>query len=315
VISGAISAVQDGAMDTSGALDWDLLLKRIKRKNCTPFIGAGASADYLPVGAEIAGKWAEAEEYPFPDATDLTRVAQYLAVIEDPMSPKLRIIDEINDLLTQKPVPTPMPPDQPHAVLAALDLPIYLTTNYDGLMAQALRERGKDVKESICLWNDWIAKKQPERFRLTPDYRPTPEAPLVYHLHGHLEVPTSLVLTEDDYIDFLTSIGRKGDLLPPYIEESLTGSSMLFVGYRILDANFRVLFRSLVNYMQDGLKLSHFSVQSAPRAETFSEEERQRATKYLTRYFDRQLIAIFWGRSQEFAKELGQRWQAANDGD
>jgi hypothetical protein len=301
-------------MDTLHALDWDLLLQRIRRKNCTPFIGAGASADFVPIGAEIAGKWAKAEGYPFPDGTDLARVAQYLAVTEDPMSPKLRIIDEINERLTQKPVPTPMPPDQPHAVLAALELPIYLTTNYDGLMAQALSERGKDVRESICLWNDWIAKKQPERFKLKPDYRPTPEAPLVYYLHGHLEVPTSLVLTEDDYIDFLTSIGHKGDLLPPYIEESLTGSSLLFVGYRILDPNFRVLFRSLVNYMQDGLKLSHFSVQSAPNADNFSEEERQRATNYLTRYFDRQLIAIFWGRSQEFAKELGQRWRAANNG-
>jgi hypothetical protein len=222
--------------------------------------------------------------------------------------------EQICDRLAKVPVPTSISPDEPHQVLAALDLPIYITTNYEGLMAQALREQGKDVKESICLWNEEIARKLPDPFVLPPDYRPTPEAPLVFHLHGHHHMPESVVLTEDDYVDFLIRISREVNLLPTYIEQALTGASVLFVGYRIADPNFRVLFRSLVVYMQDALKRSHFSVQSPPKGDEFSEDERQRAMKYLIRYFDQQRISVFWGYSQEFAMELGRRWRATASG-
>jgi hypothetical protein len=242
--------------------------------------------------------------------TDLARVAQYLVVMDDPMWPK----EQICERLANVPIPTSISPDEPHQVLAALDLPIYITTNYEGLMAQALRDRGKDVRESVCLWNEEIRKNLPEEFVLPPDYRPTPDAPLVYHLHGHLQIPESVVLTEDDYVDFLIRISREVHLLPSYIEQALTGASVLFVGYRIADPNFRVLFRSLVVYMQDALKRSHFSVQSPPKGDDLSDEVQRAAMDYLARYFDLQRISVYWGYSQEFAKELGQRWRAANSG-
>jgi hypothetical protein len=292
------------------AIDWDRLLKRIRDKRCTPFVGAGTSASFFPVGAQIAREWAAATDYPLPDDTDLARVAQYLAVTEDPMWPKEQICERLSNV----PVPAAISPDEPHQVLAALDLPIYITTNYEGLMARALRDQGKAVKESVCHWNEEIPKKLPEEFVLPPDYRPTPEAPLVFHLHGHHQMPESVVLTEDDYIDFLIRLSREMSLLPTYIEQALTGASVLFVGYRIADPNFRVLFRSLVIYMQDALKRSHFSVQSPPKGDDLSDEARQRAMKYLVRYFDLQRISVFWGYSQEFAKELGQRWRDAYGG-
>src|SRR4051794_25376248 len=114
-------------METAGAIDWDRLLKRIKDKRCTPFIGAGASASFFPVGAQIAKEWAAATNYPLPDAADLTRVARYLAVIQAPMWRK----EQICARLAKVRVPTPISPDEPHQVLAALDLPIYITTNYE----------------------------------------------------------------------------------------------------------------------------------------------------------------------------------------
>jgi SIR2-like domain len=297
-------------MERSDTINWDLLLSRIKNGRCTPVVGAGASASFFPVGSQIAKEWAEASKYPFPDATELARVAQYLAVTGDAMSPK----EEISQRLASVPIPTPISPDEPHQVLAALDLPIYITTNYDGLMGQALREQGKEVREGLCLWNDEVARNPPDGFALAPDYRPTVDAPLVYHLHGHHQVPESLVLTEDDYIDFLIRMSRQEDLLPPYVREAFTRATILFVGYRIADPNFRVLFRSIVVYMQHALKRSHFSVQSPPRMDSLSEESRQRAKAYLSRYFDLQRISVFWGYSHEFTRELSQRWRALDDG-
>ena len=75
--------------------------------------------------------------------------------------------------------------------------------------------------------------------------RPRPD-PLVFHLHGCDDVPGSLVLTEDDYLGFLAGmVGRQDDLLPARIREAVANSSLLFIGYRLADTNFRVLFQGL----------------------------------------------------------------------
>ena len=55
--------------------DWDMLLQRIHAGKCTPFLGAGINHGVLPLGAEIARKWAETFAYPLEDASDLARVA------------------------------------------------------------------------------------------------------------------------------------------------------------------------------------------------------------------------------------------------
>ena len=89
-------------------------------------------------------------------------------------------------------------PDEPHGVLADLDLPIYITTNYDGLMLGALRDREKDPIRELCGWNELVRMASPSA--LDDGVVPTPARPLVYHLHGHSDVPQSMVLTEDDYL-------------------------------------------------------------------------------------------------------------------
>ncbi len=77
-------------------------------------------------------------------------------------------------------------------------------------------------------------------------FNPDSTRPIVYHLHGHRSVPESLVLTEDDYIDFLVRISGDSALLPPIIQSSLTNKMLLFVGYSLADWTFRVIFRGLL---------------------------------------------------------------------
>ena len=66
----------------------------------------------------------------------------------------------------------------PYAVLADLDLPIYLTTNYDHLMEAALISRRKEPVSEFCRWNDILNSKSDKPSR----YKPTVAKPLVYHL-------------------------------------------------------------------------------------------------------------------------------------
>ena len=52
-------------------------------------------------------------------------------------------------------------PDEPHGALADLGLPVYITTNYDGLMTGALKDREKDPQRELCAWNKLVRETQP----------------------------------------------------------------------------------------------------------------------------------------------------------
>jgi hypothetical protein len=115
-------------------------------------------------------------------------------------------------------------------------------------------------------------------------------------------VPESLVLTEDDYLDFLVAVSKEPKLLPHQIQRSLAGSSLLFVGYRLADWNFRVIHRGLVMAGESSLRRLSVTVQL--RAST---AERS----YLEKYFRAMNVGVYWGTASEFVKELGARWRDA----
>src|SRR3990172_6855448 len=178
--------------------DWNLLLRRIKDGKCTPFIGAGACHGKIPLGSTIAQDWAKVHSYPLNDCNDLSRVAQFLAVTEDAMTLKEKIKDIIKKHLDQVDIQYFKELDEPHGVLADLPLPIYITTNYDDFMIQALESRNKKPKRELCRWNKYIQESIPKVSDLNPDA----SNPVVFYFHGFYEIPESLVLTEDDYYDF-----------------------------------------------------------------------------------------------------------------
>jgi hypothetical protein len=282
--------------------DWKLLIGRIERGKCTPFLGAGASADALPLGSAVAEQWAKDHGYPLWDPADLPRVAQYLAVLaDDAMSPK----EQIQELFQRIAIPPDFTrDDEPYRVLADLPLPIYLTTNYDDFMVQALRARGKDPVQEFCRWNDRPSVlKRPSVFDRPEGFEPTPEQPLVYHLHGILELAESLVLTEDDYIDFLVKIANV-DLVPPRIREALADSMLIFLGYRIADWNFRVLYRGLVERIDPSGRRLNMTVQLAPKDAPGTLDAAQ---DYLERYYRAMNVRVFWGDVDDFVLNLRER--------
>ncbi len=288
-----------------GDKDWDTLLKRIDAGKCTPFVGAGACSGVFPLGADIARQWAEEHGYPLEDARNLTAVAQFLAVDrEDPMYPK----DEIVRLLRDVEPPCFDEDDEPHGTLAELPLPVYLTTNYDDFMTRALKKRHKDPKREICRWNDSV-RDEPSIFESQPGFEPTSTNPVVFHLHGHSEITESLVLTEDDYLDFLINLSKNPELLNPRIEKALTGASLLFIGYKLDDWDFKVLFRSLVKGMDGSLRRMSVSVQLLPVPRDAPQCVREEARKYLNEYFRGMDVRVYWGTAREFAAELRQRWR------
>jgi hypothetical protein len=173
-------------------------------------------------------------------------------------------------------------------------------------MERALRLKEKDPKLELCQWNELVRGWQ-SAFKTNPKWRPDRESPVVFHLHGYKDVPDSLVLTEDDYVDFL--IEDQAEILPKRIHEAFAGDSLLFLGYGLGDWNFRVLFRTLSSYMRKAIRPAHVSVQLVPLGESVPAERKAAVLRYLDKYFGDLKIGVYWGTCRQFTHELRDRWQ------
>jgi hypothetical protein len=253
----------------------------------------------LPLAAEIANEWADQYEFPLENRSDLASVAQFLAIEYDHMFPKEELLKR---WFTNIQPPDFAVPGEPHGSLAALPLPIYITTNYDNFLVQALTAQGKKPRREYCRWNKFLNQSSE-----IDNLERSSEEPVVYHLHGREDIPESLVLTEDDYLDFLVNVSTNRSLLPLRVQEAIAGTSLLFVGYRLADYNFRVMFRGLVNAMEASLRRISVTVQLPPEPEGSVEARLQQ--KYMTKYFREKDIHVYWGTAREFAAELSNRWK------
>jgi DNA-binding transcriptional MerR regulator len=309
-------------------------MKTITRHQVTPILGPGFYEPMFGTLRAIAQRGAETYQYPMAshERESLPQVAQFLAInqyhgfpleeFEDYL--KLEIQDEHRDDLTDELLKSTTSlnqliqalgakwrerdPSEPSKVLAQLPLPIYITTNVHNLLGNALQEAGKDPQILLCPWNEYVEQSE-TIFDKEPDYYPSPQRPLVYHLFGRLNEPDSVVLTEDDYFDFLIGVTGNKDLIPPVVRRALSDSALLFLGYQMDEWNFRVLFRSLLSKQGGGRRdrYAHIAAQIEPVEGRILAPERAR--RYLETYFSKGAdISIFWGSAQDFLKELLSHW-------
>lgn len=311
----------------AGFEKWPALLRSIKRGQCTPLIGAALTASLLGPTQEIARRWAETYRFPMAphDREDLPQVAQFLSVNQDPRFPRDELIEHLRGELIAR-YPTVITPelheaslsqlfaavgaawraqdgDDPYTALASLPFPIFITTNISNLLVEALRSVGKQPQVEICRWHSDL-ETLPSVYDDEPDYQPSAQRPLVYHLFGNCDEPDSLVVTEDDYFDYLIGVSTNKDLIPIAVRQALADTALLFLGFRLDDWNFRVIFRSLM--LQEGRsrrsRHAHIAGQVLPEEGRFLEPDGARA--YLERYFQDADISIYWGSAEDFTREL-----------
>jgi hypothetical protein len=228
--------------------------------------------------------------------------------MHDEFYPKLRICEQFSRISIPD-FSLPEYRNTAHSVLADLELPLYVTTNYDTLMEDALKSRGKKPVSEYCRWNERLENFE-ELAGLDSvvdkdrKFRPTEEEPLVYHLHGRIDIPHSLVLTEQDYFNFLGFLMRTGPerILPSFLRKGIVYCSFVFLGYSLQDINFLTL-----HSMFPGRMYPSFIVQLPPN---IREERRERAISYLKEYqklrFGGQLRTYF-GTVGDFLLELRTR--------
>ncbi|GGL18089.1 hypothetical protein Sme01_55540 [Sphaerisporangium melleum] len=298
-----MSSVRAGRLSDD---DWDRLIDQLRQGDCAPFLGAGACSKVLPTGGELSRRLAEKYRYPFADRGDLARVTQYMTMRfgDDAIYVKSLVRRELLEMSGG--TPDFSDPFEPHAVLADFPIPVFLTTNYDDFLVQALKHAGKDPQHAICPWNSGIDPNNGP-FSSSTGWNPRPETPLVYHLHGTLEHPQSIVVTEDDYLEFVTGLAADRSILRPSIQAALTTKPLLFIGYGLRDATFRQLFKGLLSAVPEINRRAHVSVQRRPREDGIGPEVEQSTMDYLSSFYRRWRISIYWGTLDEFMTELRHR--------
>jgi CHAT domain-containing protein len=309
---------------------WEALIRCIEHGQCIPIVGPRAHGPWLPEKAEIARALAAKYQYPFANVEDLARVTQYIATSVGDDFARDEVLDALRASLAQR-LPKEYRlddrygtlaewirqvrwdalvadhPNETHQVLASLELPLYLTTNADPFMVEALRARGKEAKREICRWNEDL-EGLPSLFEREASYELGPDTPLVYHLYGSDEEPSSLVLTEDHYLDFLMQISEdRTDHIHPLIDAALANSPLMFVGYGLYDWEFRVLLRVLVARPDRRRKLKHVCVQLETEA---AQQAGTAVQTFLQQYFTEANINVFWGSTAQYIAELRERWEA-----
>jgi hypothetical protein len=250
-----------------------------KNHTIIPFLGsaasfAGASADgVVPGGADFARLLAEKAGYPGPSSDALTKVAQFL---EEIPADRAFLLDEISATFDDGiPMTYRTALTEFLSNLPLLHMPrLIVTTNYDILVERTFegcgvpylaishilkgsRNAGRLLAYTSLadpLDDDDVLplRKLEERLHaLEADDR----APvIIYKMHGTARCAgaagrlDSVVLTENDYIDFLAQ-----DMLqqiPTPILRALRAHRLLFLGYSLQDWNFRVLLRRLALLQQ-----------------------------------------------------------------
>jgi CHAT domain/SIR2-like domain len=323
---------------------WDDLAPMASAGKLTPVLGPGLADGIVGSRSEIAANWARRWQMPLPRsaAHDLAQVSQFLKVNTKPGRVPVEIVNYLKTQLAERkqnaregdpffdvaddliggdrPELAIMEagrharrdPDDPYRVVASLKVNVFVTTGWTGLLQAALEAAGKRPFTLTFPWSPGFKEWSKDALyrswaRSYITQEPTVQAPLVYHLFGRLEEPASLVLTQDDYFDWLTAWTEAQPAprgIPPRVKSALSSNSLLFLGYFLDDWDFRIVFQSIRAYVLQPPRNGHIGVQMRPRGQIV---EREAAQRYLESYFGSDKIDIFWVSTPTFVKEMHKR--------
>jgi DNA-binding SARP family transcriptional activator len=245
------------------------VLRVLQSGRLVPVLGA----DVLELAERLAERFQYSE-----NGAELPRVAQYIAI----MKGSGPLYDELHALFDMD-----MPPTAVHRFFASLP-PIFrergvphqliVTTRYDLALESAFLEAGEEfdvvsyvasgpARGKFC----HIGPDGHGRLIDLPNTYATElsleERTVILRLHGQVDrgperTWESFVVTEDDYIDYLSQTDLAG-ALPVSLAAKLRRSHFLFLGYTMADWNLRVILNRL--WSDEPLTYRSWAVQPEPK--------------------------------------------------
>lgn len=347
-------------------LFWPNTKSLIERKAITPIISSFMSAS-LAGGdmGDLAKRWAGAQPIlTDSECRDLARVAQYHSVQGGhAVSVYVEFLNQIRQILYDTAINDSELDEQvrvelldnweeieqlspsefayrlgyprfadlernPLRLLADLQLPLFITTCHHDFLEHALRSSGGNVEpvSEIFYWNDALESFE-SIYDTEPDYKPSAQRPLVYHLFGRDAIPESLVLTEDDHLDWLVRLSElRGQVntsnpqalarsLPTVVRNALSSHGLLLLGYNIDSWDFRVLFRGLIVVLGSNrvgnTKLPRgICMQMDPSAKYGAAS--QDVKEHFQKYFNTSAFDVYWGDELHCVRTLRDLWKGGS---
>jgi hypothetical protein len=251
----------------------------IRNRECVLFLGAGVHypppdkskhvylpADHPPLGSAFSNQLADecmAELNARPQADgdkkraflsknrdNLQRTSWYYEVHHG----RAALVAKIKEAVDVGKKPSPV-----LRALAEMDFPIVITTNYDQLFETALYQASKKPQVQIY---DPIGKEPTRNFLNLPKRNER----WLFKMHGCVSNTSSIVITDEDYIQFVMRMGDSADFhpVPEKIRVQFKEWRTLFLGYSLLDYNLRLLFRTLRRRVDRAERPPTFSVDPYP---------------------------------------------------
>jgi hypothetical protein len=263
---------------------YSIVADRILRGRVIPFLGAGANllerpedvswklGTYLPSAAELAAVLAKKSYY--PDAPEnLLRVSQYVDAILGTQV----LYEYLHELFDAD-----YPPNSLHRVLAKVPEllrergsrhQLIMTTNYDDALERALSDEGEEYD---VVWYEAKPGEESGKFIHCPpgggavpinvpneyDALSLEDRTVILKLHGAVNRENakrdSYVITEDNYIDYLSRTDFSGQI-PITLRDVMSESHFLFLGYSMQDWNLRVILNRI--WDQADLNVQSWAIQ------------------------------------------------------
>lgn len=262
-----------------------------------PFLGAGASLTgrkigvqwdpkepkFLPSGFELSTYLAERSSFPSTDKhdiADLAKVASYYTAVTG------RGRQGLGEQLRTK-LGKEFPFGSIHQYLASISAPLLIvTTNYDTLLERAFQsaqkeydliiypsDPKKDMANTIWWWSHGAS--EPESVQpnnLDPEL--LEKRTVIFKMHGNISQNfpdwDSFVITEEDYINFLSRMATSAAIPAILYQHALT-RSFLFLGHGLGDWNMRVILKELDNtlkksrvYSRNNIEIKSWAIQWKP---------------------------------------------------
>ncbi len=207
------------------------LADQIARGNGVLFVGAGLSMGAgLPGWSQLLTPLADSINLPSHQRADLLKVAQYYEL-------KRRRHALISHIQAQTDATGRKPTDN-HCRLARLGIRTWVTTNYDDLLEQTLRESNEDFRKVV-------------RDKDLP--YTSADAVTLVKLHGDREQPDTIIITRQDYDTYSNRFPRVKDKLASLLMEK----TFLFVGYGINDPDFNQIHAGITFDLQKHQRMAY----------------------------------------------------------
>ena len=211
-------------------INWEDILDTLDEEKCILFLGSGAYC--APDGTNLEEakiKWLDAKNKENPwirlhsqDGFFLFRKNRF----------RRKIVGRLNEFYQQTFPRT----EADFEKLARIPFKMIFSLSPDNVLSKAFDKQGLAYQTDFYFYDRTISSELP---------KPSKEEPLIYNLLGNIDEPESIVLTQEEFYQYLKSILKEQSFNPKLKKEIETAECYIFLGLPYEQWYFQLLLRIL----------------------------------------------------------------------